>query len=257
MKKTIVLTSILSVFNFIFAANAEIQLIQNNQDKFEIAINADSDVYGLQFDLVCDGSISDQEVTDAFSSNDSRSNMSVYSKLKDNGVVRVIMFDLGGQPIAIDNNTEKVLNINLNQTIDSNYDLARSSSQSTLSSCECQNIVVAGEHGEELTATTIVTQSEDDITMPSETKIKGNYPNPFNPSTTIEFDLSSENAGLINVMVYDLQGRLVDTIYDGYMSEGAGHKLVWDASAVASGKYFAVLSTTNGFSDTIYMTLIK
>ena len=254
MKKALVLTSILSVFNFLFASNAEVQLIQNSQNELEIAINADSNVYGLQFDLICNGSINDEEVSHAFSNNDSRSNMSVYSKLKDNGVVRVIMFDLGGQPLVTSNNTEKVLNIDVNKTVGN--DLTRNSNNSTVSDCICENIVVAGEHGEELDATTTTILS-DDLTTPSETKITGNYPNPFNPSTTIEFDLSSENAGLINVVVYDLQGRVVDTLYDGYMSEGLGHKLIWDASAVASGKYFAVLSTPNGFSDTVYMTLIK
>ena len=254
MKKALVLTSILSIFSFVFASNAEIQLIQNNQNELEIAINANSNVYGLQFDLVCNGSISDEVVTHAFSNNDSRSNMSVYSKLKDNGTVRVIMFDLGGQPVVTSNNTEKVLNIDINNVAD--YNLERNSNNPTLSDCFCENIVVAGEHGEELDATTTTILS-DDNTVPNETKITGNYPNPFNPSTTIEFDLSSENAGLINVAVYDLQGRVVDNLYDGYMSEGAGHKLVWDASAVASGKYFAVLSTPGGFSDTVYMTLIK
>ena len=254
MKKALVLTSILSVFNFLFASNAEIQLIQNSQNELEIAINADSNVYGLQFDLVCKGSITDEQVNHAFSNNDSRSNMSVYSRLKDNGVVRVIMFDLGGQPIVTSNNTEKVLNIDVNNT--ASNDLTRNSNNSTVSDCICDNIVVAGEHGEEMDATT-ATVFSDDLATPSETKITGNYPNPFNPSTTIEFDLSSENAGLINVVVYDLQGRVVDTLFDGYMSEGAGHKLVWDASSVASGKYFAVLSTPNGFSDTVYMTLIK
>ncbi len=45
MKKALLLTSILSVFNFLFASNAEVQLIQNNQNELEIAINADSNVY--------------------------------------------------------------------------------------------------------------------------------------------------------------------------------------------------------------------
>ncbi len=254
MKKALVLTSILSVFNFLFASNAEVQLIQNSQNELEIAVNADSNVYGLQFDLVCNGPITDEVVNHAFSNSDPRSNMSVYSKLKDNGAVRVIMFDLSGQPVVTSNNTEKVLNIDVNKV--TNYNLDRNSNDSMISNCVCENIVVAGEHGEELDATTTTILS-DDLTTPSETKITGNYPNPFNPSTTIEFDLSSENAGLINVIVYDLQGRVVDTLYDGYMSEGVGHKLVWDASAIASGKYFAVLSTPNGFSDTVYMTLIK
>ena len=121
MKKVVALIAGLSLLTLSFASDALVKLENNTK----VALDATADVYGLQFDVVCESKISEQEVTHAFADNDLRSNMSVYSRLRDDGSVRVIMFDLGGQPIAIDNNTEKVLNINLNQTIDSNYDLAR------------------------------------------------------------------------------------------------------------------------------------
>ena len=96
-----------------------------------------------------------------------------------------------------------------------------------------------------------------EVSLPTQSKLIGNYPNPFNPSTTIEFDLTDANAGLVNVVIYDLQGRKVQTLYNGWLDAGFGHKFVWNASTVASGKYFAVLSAPNGFTDTVNMTLIK
>ena len=60
------------------------------------------------------------------------------------------------------------------------------------------------------------------------------YPNPFNPSTTIEFYAEIESS--VNVSVYDLNGRLVDRIMDS--SIGAGyHSVTWDASSFSSGIY--------------------
>ena len=55
----------------------------------------------------------------------------------------------------------------------------------------------------------------------------GNYPNPFNPSTTIDFSLNSFSDFEINV--YDATGRLVENLYSGLKSPG-NHKVVWDAS---------------------------
>ena len=67
-----------------------------------------------------------------------------------------------------------------------------------------------------------------------------NVPNPFNPSTTISYELDSP--GQVELQVFDLAGRLVRTLYSG--SEGAGrHEKVWmgrdkDGRVVATGVYF-------------------
>ncbi len=67
-----------------------------------------------------------------------------------------------------------------------------------------------------------------------------NVPNPFNPSTTISYEL--ESAGQVDLQVFDLAGRLVRTLYSG--SESAGpHEKVWmgrnrTGRTVATGVYF-------------------
>ena len=67
-----------------------------------------------------------------------------------------------------------------------------------------------------------------------------NVPNPFNPATTISYEL--ETAGSVDLQVFDLAGRLVKTLFRG--SEGAGrHERVWmgrdqQGRHVAAGVYF-------------------
>jgi len=243
MKKILVLTAGLSLLAFSFAGEANLKLEKINNNNLNITVNSDKDVYGLQFDIVCDSKISSETVTNAFSNNDPRSNMEVHSRLREDGSVRVIMFDLTGQAIVTSNNAEEVLNINLNGNAISNEKM----------NCSCTNMVVAGQHGESVPAYS--TTSE--ISLPNESKIVGNYPNPFNPSTTIEFDLAQENAGNVEIVIYDLQGRKVETLFSGMLEAGAAQKFQWNATSVASGKYFAVISAPNGFTDTVNMTLIK
>ncbi|MCH8013012.1 MAG: T9SS type A sorting domain-containing protein [Candidatus Marinimicrobia bacterium] len=62
-----------------------------------------------------------------------------------------------------------------------------------------------------------------------------NYPNPFNPNTTISFDLSE--ARNVELVIYDILGREVITLISSQHIAGQ-HKGVWNASNVASGVYF-------------------
>ena len=68
-----------------------------------------------------------------------------------------------------------------------------------------------------------------------------NYPNPFNPSTTIKYSLPK--AGHLKLSVYNVRGQLVKTLVDGQRPAGANQTIVWDGSnnqgsAAASGTYF-------------------
>ena len=66
-----------------------------------------------------------------------------------------------------------------------------------------------------------------------------NYPNPFNPSTTIRFGLPE--SGAVSLTIYDVNGRLVRTLVSSYLAAGM-HEVVWGARddagrAVANGVY--------------------
>ena len=63
-------------------------------------------------------------------------------------------------------------------------------------------------------------------------------PNPFNASTILAYCVPE--AGIISLIVYDILGREVACLYDGYQNSG-GHKVVFNASALASGIYFCCL----------------
>jgi hypothetical protein len=70
--------------------------------------------------------------------------------------------------------------------------------------------------------------------------LSGNYPNPFNPKTTIRFDLPT--TAHVRLNVYDTSGRLVDTVLEGSRSAGS-HEVIWsgrdrDGKDFPSGVYY-------------------
>lgn len=80
-----------------------------------------------------------------------------------------------------------------------------------------------------------------------------NYPNPFNPSTTIPFTLPSKSH--VNLTVYNALGEKVATLADGMYTAGA-HTAVWKADGFASGVYFCRMGAGK-FNETRRMLLIK
>ena len=66
------------------------------------------------------------------------------------------------------------------------------------------------------------------------------YPNPFNPSTTIRFDLPTE--GFITLSVYDITGKLVETLINKTMPAGY-HSHTWNPVSLSSGLYIVQLKT--------------
>ena len=72
------------------------------------------------------------------------------------------------------------------------------------------------------------------VRMPSDLSLGAAYPNPFNPSTTIDLYVPME--GNVNVQVYDLSGRAVQTLLSGVQPQG-DYNLTWNATDVASGMY--------------------
>ncbi|MBL0061747.1 MAG: T9SS type A sorting domain-containing protein [bacterium] len=100
------------------------------------------------------------------------------------------------------------------------------------------------------------TTSADPITapvIPASIQIVGNYPNPFNPSTTINFILN--RAGNARLTVYDITGRAVTTLAEQSFTAGQ-HSIVWNAAGLASGIYLVRLESSGQF-DTHKITLLK
>lgn len=88
---------------------------------------------------------------------------------------------------------------------------------------------------------------------PSKIFLNQNYPNPFNPVTFIRLGIPFSSN--IKLNVFDVNGRLVENLYDGNITAGA-FEFKWDAANFSSGIYFAKLES-EGYSEIKKMTLIK
>ena len=82
--------------------------------------------------------------------------------------------------------------------------------------------------------------AEVSVSMPGKFALSAAYPNPFNPSTSI--NLHVPMGGNVNVQVYDLSGRVVSTLLSGIQAQG-NYNLTWNASEQASGMYLVRAET--------------
>lgn len=102
------------------------------------------------------------------------------------------------------------------------------------------------------------TGNEDDVSQPFNSLSLYNYPNPFNPETTISF--VSSRPGRVRLKVYNLKGQVIKTLIDGAMQRGY-HSIKWDGtderdSSVSSGVYFVRIEM-NGETQVHKMMLLK
>ncbi len=89
--------------------------------------------------------------------------------------------------------------------------------------------------------------------IPTVFKLYNNYPNPFNPSTSIKYDVPRNT--FVNLSVYDILGKLVTNLVSQDMTAGR-YDIVWDAKNYASGTYIYRLEAGE-FTDVKKMILVK
>jgi hypothetical protein len=90
--------------------------------------------------------------------------------------------------------------------------------------------------------TALVAEALFTVEQPTAYTLAPGFPNPFNPSTTLRYYLEVE--GPVRLQIYDVQGRLVRTLVDGVQAEAQWHRVVFDATGLSSGVYYAVLEAT-------------
>ncbi len=101
---------------------------------------------------------------------------------------------------------------------------------------------------------------EDNPVLSSDSyQIFPNYPNPFNPSTTIRISVPQQTAD-VQVLIYDVTGKKIRTLFNGTINKGA-HEFKWNGfndfgSMVSTGVYFALLKTKNA-SKSVKMMLLR
>ena len=109
-----------------------------------------------------------------------------------------------------------------------------------------------------LTVTVSGVNEEDMVNTPLITRLKGNYPNPFNPETKINFDLKDNSN--VSIEIFNIRGQKVKTLINEQLNKGQ-HSVIWngkdaDNRSVASGIYFYRMSSEN-YSATGKMLLMK
>ena len=188
------------------------QINDENSANVELVINSKKDIHGIQFDISFDSN----EVQ--FGSASIDGNYTLETKEIEDGLLRAIVFSMEGKAIAN--------SINLNFLPLNNFE--------GNSQINFKELILADQNGQEIEAQT----SSHEISFvrtPIKTAINSTYPNPFNPSTTISYGLSSDTQ--VSIMVYDAAGRLVTELVNDSQSAGY-HSAVWNASNNASGMYF-------------------
>ena len=106
---------------------------------------------------------------------------------------------------------------------------------------------------------TALSGEEEESGVPKAYSLGQNVPNPFNPSTTIGYDVPA-GGGSVSLRVYDVSGRLVRILVDGHETEGV-KSVTWDGMGdrgqrVASGIYFYRMRAP-GFAETKKMVLLR
>ena len=141
-----------------------------------------------------------------------------------------------------------------NQTATSYLDTGLAEGQYTYEVSAIYNI------GESFPAEVVVdvTISDEGDNPVSMTALRANYPNPFNPSTTIAFDI--KEAGVVQIDIFNIRGQKVKTLVHEHMDMGR-YTAVWtgiddNGRNVSSGMYFYQMRA-EGFSEIKRMVLMK
>ena len=246
MKKlTLLLSSVLLISAGLSTSYSSISK-SDNLNAVEINLHSDVDIYGVQFDLTYNSNELSLVKDDIVSLVES---VSVYSKVIEPGMARVIMFSMQGDKIMdYSDELSSIIDIQFQSTNDF------SNGETTVS---LSKLVLAGVNG---AAVERPSNSHYDLNvgLPTETSLEKNYPNPFNPSTSIPFQL--KEAGYVSLKVYDMSGSLVKTLASETKDAGS-YEVIWnglnnDGQQVASGQYILQMSAPN-YSNTLQMTFLK
>lgn len=220
MNKTKLISVMMLSAAFVFAGNARVSFEKaeiartDANGSIDLVIDSEVAIHGFQFDL----SFNPAEVK--FESASVSDNYMFETREVSEGVIRGVIFSMEGLPI--------------NEGLKFEFTpLAGLDGSSTI---DFKEIILADSQGNQVTAEA----SSFDISftnsaLPAKTALNGTYPNPFNPSTTVNYGLS--NDGHIEIMVYDATGRLVEELVNQNQPAGY-HSITWNAANQASGMYF-------------------
>jgi uncharacterized protein (DUF2141 family) len=116
-------------------------------------------------------------------------------------------------------------------------------------------IITSGKESEHLFGNRLMTGNFATETLPQKFEMYQNFPNPFNPTTYIQFDVPK--TAYVSLFVFDILGQKIATVIEKNFSAGT-HRVEFDASALQSGIYFYRMTINNGeFVQTKKLILMK
>ena len=99
----------------------------------------------------------------------------------------------------------------------------------------------------------LIKKLNKEVIVPEYFSVLDAYPNPFNPSCTLEWE--TPQGGDLLIEVYDLNGSKLTTLVDSYYLAGK-HQFIWNASNFSNGIYF-ILYSFKDYSHIQKITLLK
>ena len=173
------------------------------------------------------------------------SGMTIISHVND-GIMRMIVYSPDGQIIQSGDGATVLIPVTFVGEMDAAPDF-------TLS-----DMILVNQHAQSIPVA-IGADAVKVAAAPSEFVLKSNYPNPFNPSTAIAYEVPQQ--AHVVLAVYNLLGQEVARLVDESKMPGR-YRAVWQGTnahgqAVASGVYLYRITTSTGYTQSLRMTLLK
>ena len=197
----------------------------------DLMIETDETILGLQFDIKYNPS----EIKSIIPAQVSGFEVK-FNELSD-GLIRGLVFSMTGDELP--KNLE--------------FEFINADGFEGTSTIEFQDLILANEKAEPID---VDFQSYDVSfanALPIKTELSGSYPNPFNPTTSINYSIANDSH--VEIMVFDAAGRLVEELVNGNQ-DGGSYSITWNASNQASGMYFAKM-VVGEFVQTQKLVLLK
>ncbi|SVA78350.1 uncharacterized protein METZ01_LOCUS131204 [marine metagenome] len=254
MDEAINIADVIMMIDIIFGGNARIAGFDPNEvayvdlltdygnSKLVFDIEYGGPVRGIEFELKYDPSY--VNVSSPSLQLFQENVMVSFTKIEP-GVLKVIAANLSGGSIDASGNTFMAIPVEF------------TGNKLDVSQVSLDGINLAGADGS-LIDHVARTNSSDVKVIPGEFALHQNFPNPFNPSTEIRFDLPEE--GMVELAVYNLMGQQIRSLSSKTMKPGF-HAVVWDGtndwgSQVSTGMYFYSIRT-GSFQSTKKMLFLK
>lgn len=237
MKKTII--SIIAISAIFSASQVEVVSVKKlpENQNYTLTINSEKEVMGLQFDLKYNPN--ELKFNGATSLLDG---FTFECKDKGDGQVRGLMFSMSGDKLNIQDISSLI-----------EFDFKPAPNFIGDGKVEFTNLIIAGENGESIDVVLPSFTVINENVLPVRTELNSAFPNPFNPETTISYEVGSES--LIDISILNLKGQMVEELVHEVVQPGQ-HSINWNAKNMPSGIYMVRMKTPY-YSATQKIILLK